>query len=58
MMAALAAEGTPPSPVFDAAIAALGHEGVAEVLAGAGYFTAVVLAMKMYGVTPPRDARA
>lgn len=58
MMAALAADGTPPSPVFDAAIAALGHDGVAEVLAVAGYFTAVALAMKMYGVTPPNDIRA
>ena len=57
MMAALAADGTPPSPVFDAAIGALGHEGVAEVLAVAGYFTAVTLAMKMYGVAPPGDAR-
>lgn len=56
MMAALATDETPPDPVFDAAVAALGHEGVAEVLAVAGYFTSVALAMKMYGVTPPGDA--
>jgi 4-carboxymuconolactone decarboxylase len=53
MMAALAADQTPPAPVFDAAVGLLGQEGVAEVLALAGYFTAVALAMKMYAVTPP-----
>jgi 4-carboxymuconolactone decarboxylase len=56
MMAALAADQVPPSPVFDAAVGVLGHEGVAEILALAGYFTAVTLAMKMYGVAPPGDA--
>jgi len=55
MMAALAADQTPSAAVFDAAVGALGHEGVAEVLALAGYFTAVALAMKMYGITPPGD---
>jgi len=55
MMAVLAADQTPPAPVFDAAVGVLGHEGVAEVLALAGYFTAVALAMKMYGITPPDD---
>jgi hypothetical protein len=39
--------------VFDAAVAALRHDGVAEALALAGYFTAVALAMKMYAVGPP-----
>jgi 4-carboxymuconolactone decarboxylase len=53
MMTALAADGTPPDQVFDTAVTALGHEGVAEVLAVAGYFTAVALAVKMYGVMPP-----
>jgi 4-carboxymuconolactone decarboxylase len=56
MMAALAAEGEPSDQVFRAAVSVLGHEGIAEVLALAGYFTAVALAMKMYGVTPPADA--
>jgi 4-carboxymuconolactone decarboxylase len=53
MMAALGAEGSPSVGVFDAAVAALGHDGVAEALALAGYFTAVALAMKMYAVSPP-----
>jgi hypothetical protein len=57
MMAALTADQTPSAPVFDAAVGVLGHEGVAEVLALAGYFTAVALAMKMYAVTPPGDTR-
>lgn len=52
-MAALATAGTPSGEVFDAAVAALGHDGVAEVIALAGYFTAVTLAMKMYAVDPP-----
>jgi len=56
MMAALAHRGTPPRGVFDAAVALLGHEGVAEALALAGYFTAVSLAMKLYDVTPPASA--
>ena len=45
-------------PGLRRAIAALGHDGVAEDLAVTGYFTAVALAMKMYGVTPPDDTRA
>lgn len=51
MMSALAGPGAPAQPVFGAAVAALGHEGVAEVVALAGYFTGVALAMKMYAVT-------
>lgn len=53
MMTALAGDGPLPEPVFDAAVAALGHDGVAEAIAVAGYFSAVALAMKMYAVTPP-----
>jgi 4-carboxymuconolactone decarboxylase len=54
MMAALSAGGgPPPERVFDAAVAALGHDGVAEAIAVAGYFSAVALAMKMYAVPPP-----
>lgn len=53
MMAALCGDGVPPEAVFDAAIRALGHDGVAEAIAVAGYFTAVALVMKMYAVPPP-----
>lgn len=53
MMAALGDDGSPSAEVFDTAVATLGHEGVAEALALAGYFTAVALAMKMYAVPPP-----
>lgn len=53
MMAALAGASAPPSAsVFDAAVTALGHGGVAEAIAVAGYFTAVALVMKMYAVPP------
>lgn len=53
MMAALAAAGPPPPDVFGTAVAVLGHDGVAEVIALVGYFTAVALAMKMYAVPAP-----
>lgn len=53
MMTALADDGAPSDQVFATAVANLGHAGVAEVLAIAGYFTAVGLAMKMYAVEPP-----
>ena len=53
MMAALAGSAPPAASVFDAAVTALGHDGVAEAIAVAGYFTAVALAMKMYAVPPP-----
>jgi 4-carboxymuconolactone decarboxylase len=53
MMASLTRPGTPGQQVFDTAVAQLGHEGVAEVLAVAGYFSAVGLAMKFYAVPVP-----
>jgi hypothetical protein len=53
MMAALATAGTPSPEVFATAVAALGDDGVAEVLALAGYFSAVSLAMKFYSVPLP-----
>lgn len=53
MMTALCGEEPPPDEVFRAAVAAVGHEGVAEAIAAAGYFTAVGLAMKMYAVPLP-----
>jgi 4-carboxymuconolactone decarboxylase len=36
--------------VFDQAVAALGHPGLADLLAMCGYFTSVALAMNLYGV--------
>lgn len=57
MMAALAGGGVPSEQVFGSAVSVLGHEGVAEALALAGYFTAVALAMKMYAVPPPGSGR-
>lgn len=39
---------------FADAVRMFGHKGVAELLALAGYFTAVGLAMKLYAVDPPR----
>lgn len=53
MMASLIRPGTPDQQVFDTAVAQLGHDGVAEVLAAAGYFSAVGLAMKFYAVRAP-----
>jgi 4-carboxymuconolactone decarboxylase len=40
--------------VFERAIKALGRNGLAEVLALLGYFTAVAIAMKLHRVPPPR----
>jgi 4-carboxymuconolactone decarboxylase len=57
MALALLDRGTPSQEVFDAAVAALGHDGVAEGIALAGYFTAVGLAMKLFAVPPPAAAR-
>jgi 4-carboxymuconolactone decarboxylase len=54
MMFALLGPEPPSSAIFAAAVAALGHVGVAEAIALAGYFTAVGLAMKMYAVPPPQ----
>lgn len=46
----LAESGAPPDELFERAVRDLGHTGVAELLALYGYFTAVSLAMKLYGV--------
>lgn len=40
-----------PDEVFNRSVHALGHAGVAELLALFGYFTAVSLAMKLYRVS-------
>jgi 4-carboxymuconolactone decarboxylase len=40
--------------LFNEAVVALGHQGLAEVLALCGYYTSVSLAMKLYRATPPR----
>jgi 4-carboxymuconolactone decarboxylase len=53
MFEALTGPDAPSEAVFDVAVAVLGHAGVAEAMALAGYFTAVGLAMKMYAVAPP-----
>jgi 4-carboxymuconolactone decarboxylase len=54
MTLALIGDDPPSDDVFESAAAALGHNGVAEVIALYGYFTAVGLAMKMYAVPPPK----
>lgn len=53
VVAALAETGIPSDAVFDAAVSALGHNGIAELLALCGYFTSVGLAMKLYGTALP-----
>lgn len=55
MLVALTGPDVPSAAVFNAAVAVLGHAGVAEAMALAGYFTAVGLAMKMYAVAPPGE---
>jgi 4-carboxymuconolactone decarboxylase len=55
MMLALVGPGEPSQRVFGDAVAELGSAGVAEVIAVAGYFTAVGMAMKMYAVPVPVD---
>jgi 4-carboxymuconolactone decarboxylase len=51
---ALCGEGRIAQSVFDAANAALGQKGIADLLALLGYYTAVSMAMKMYDLPPPR----
>ena len=58
MLYALLGPEVPSDAVFDAAVADLGHAGVAEVMALAGYFTAVGLAMKMYAVPPAGESQS
>lgn len=55
MMLALIGPDDPSQMVFRNAVAELGSAGVAEVIAVAGYFTAVGMAMKMYAVPAPAD---
>ena len=53
--AAMAALETPDDPereVFDRAVQALGRGGVAEMIALAGYYTSVALAMKFHAMKP------
>lgn len=53
LLTALAAPNTPSDEIFSAGVEALGHGGVAELLALCGYFSAVGLATKLYAVPPP-----
>ena len=46
--------GPGPDEVFDRATKALGRNGVAEVLALLGYYSAVAMAMKLHRVPLPR----
>ena len=48
---ALAAEAT-PDDAFEAYVATLGREAIAEILALIGYFTAVALALRFHDVQP------
>jgi 4-carboxymuconolactone decarboxylase len=52
-MVALAAPDPVPDEVHDRVVGLLGRAAVAEMLALAGYFSAVALAMKFFEVTPP-----
>jgi 4-carboxymuconolactone decarboxylase len=49
---ALAQPGEPSDEVFEEATAALGRDGLANLLALVGYYTAVGLATKMHAVKP------
>lgn len=53
MMTALAGDGAVDQETVEAVTAVLGAAGIAEVLALAGYFTAVALAMRFYDVAVP-----
>ncbi len=44
---------SPSNRIFDDAVAALGRDGVADLIALLGYFTAVSLAMKFHNVPVP-----
>jgi 4-carboxymuconolactone decarboxylase len=46
----LSSLGPVSDAVFDEAVAALGHPGLADLLAMCGYFTSVALAMNLYRV--------
>jgi 4-carboxymuconolactone decarboxylase len=51
----MAAEpGAGPDAAFERAVAVLGRDGVAEVLALLGYYSAVAIAMKLHQVPIPR----
>ena len=54
-LAKMAAEpGGGPDATFDRAVAVLGRNGVAEVLALLGYYSSVAIAMKLHQVPIPR----
>jgi 4-carboxymuconolactone decarboxylase len=46
--------GAGPDDVFERATKALGRNGVAEVLALLGYYSAVAMAMKLHRVPLPK----
>jgi 4-carboxymuconolactone decarboxylase len=54
--AALCAGAPVPQDVFDSADAALGQQGIADVLALLGYYTSVAFVTKFYAVPPPEPA--
>jgi 4-carboxymuconolactone decarboxylase len=56
IVAALAIDARVSDEIFAAGEAALGHAGIADLLALLGYYTAVAIAMKLYDVPPPPDA--
>lgn len=47
---------SPSDPVFDDAVAALGRDGLADLLALIGYFSAVSIAMKFHNVPLTKGA--
>jgi len=56
LAASFAAAEPTSDDLFARATSVLGHDGIAELLALTGYFTAVALAMKLYQVPVPDDA--
>jgi 4-carboxymuconolactone decarboxylase len=50
---AAAAPGPGPDAIFERAVKALGRDGLAEVLALFGYYSAVAIAMKLHRVPVP-----
>lgn len=52
MATALAAERLIPEALHNRAVAALGHDGVTDIIVLMGYYTAVSLTMNFYAVAP------
>jgi 4-carboxymuconolactone decarboxylase len=50
MAMALASERLVPQGIYDRVVAALGHEGVTDIIVLMGYYTAVSLTMNFYAV--------